>query len=164
MATRIFDWYFCFKGASIPHISREVFDLITNEQQALEIPIENSHQMVEAVKQFKKGIASFVGFENAISFVTLKDPGASNPSFNTKSSVSILPRTGKIAVTSDLYMQYIDSYKPDIFHTLCDGDTSEDCSKKRLLNSTLRSEIFFKECVEHYQKSKHLADSMLIGK
>lgn len=120
--------------------------------------------MQEAAAQFQKGIASFAGFDNAITFVTLTDPAISNTSFNTKSSVSILPRTGKVSVTSELYMKYIESFKPDLFHTLCDGDTSDGCSRKRLLNANNRTQVYFRECLEHYQKSEQLTNSMLIGK
>lgn len=130
----------------------------------MEIPIENTHQMLEATTQFQKGIASFAGLENTISFATLKDPAVTNTSFHTKTAVSILPRTGKVAMTSDSYMKYIESFKPDIFHTLSDGDTNENCGKKRIINANNRSEIFFKECLEYYQNCSNLSESMLIGK
>lgn len=62
------------------------------------------------------------------------------------------------------YMEIIETFKPDLFHTLCDGDTNELSGNKRIFNAVNRTESFFRSCAQLYQTTSSLADSMLIGK
>lgn len=131
----------------------------------IEVSIENTSTMPEAVKAHGKGILSFAGLDSsaALTFVTLKDTAVSNPSFHQRKSISILPFTGKVVITPEVYMNHIESYKPDLFHIMSDGETSESCAQKRLINAVDRTLYFVDECIELYQKRASLTESCLIG-
>lgn len=60
-------------------------------------------------------------------------------------------------------MKLVEAFKPDLFHTICDGDTNESCGNKRLFNAVNRTESFFQTCASLYQTSTSLAGSMLLG-
>lgn len=130
----------------------------------IEVSVENTSTMSEAVKAYGKGISSFAGLDSvALTLVTLKDPAISNPSFHRRKSISILPYTGKVVITPEIYMEHIECYKPDLFHIMSDGETSESCAQKRLINAVERTLYFFDECIELYKKNSSLAESFLIG-
>lgn len=112
----------------------------------------------------QKGISAFAGLEHTFSFVTLKDTGAKTLSHYSQTSVSIATRSGEVAITPKKYMTLIESFKPDLFHTLCDGDTNEFSGNKRAFNSVKRTKSFFEDCAALYKASTALVDSMLIGK
>lgn len=151
------------QAASVPHIGREVFDMFLTEKQGVSISIETTSLMHEAIKVFQKGITAFAGLEHTMSLVTLKDTGVSSTAYYNRDSVSIATRSGKEIITPQKYMDLIEMFKPDMFHTLCDGDTSESCGNKRIYNAVNRTESFFHQCVEWYKASTSLSDSMLIG-
>lgn len=150
--------------ASIPHISREIFDMITNEKQGIQVSIETTSILEGAVSLYQKGISSFAGLDHTFSFVTLKDTGSKMLSHYSQTSVAIATRAGEMAITPKKYMTLIEAFKPDLFHTLCDGDTNEFSGNKRTYNSVKRTKSFFEDCMALYKSSTALVDSMLIGK
>lgn len=135
-----------FQVASIPHLSRDIFDMLTTEKQGIQVSIETTNLLEDALNKFQKGIAAFAGLDQAFSLVTLKDTGAMTESHNSRTSVAIINRAGKAAITPEKYMNLIESFKPDLFHTLCDGYTTESCGNKRLFNAVHRTESFFHAC------------------
>lgn len=137
--------------------------MFLTEQQAIQVSIETTYSMIEGVKLLQKGITGFVGLEPTLSFATLKDSGKITSSFYSRDSVAITTRNGKKDLTPEKYMDCIAAFKPDLFHTLCDGDTNDQSGNKRIFNSVNRSETFFKACAERYKVLASLADSMLIG-
>lgn len=75
---------------------------MTEDSQILEICLSTTDHMEEALKAFKSGIASFVGFPDYLSFVTLKDPCEESPSgFHVKDAVPFFTRRGKKELTAD---------------------------------------------------------------
>jgi queuine tRNA-ribosyltransferase accessory subunit len=60
-------------------------------------------------------------------------------------------------------MEIAETFKPDIYQVLGDGDTNADSSKKRLHNSTDRTEQFFIACLERHKKSEALKNSMMMA-
>lgn len=138
--------------------------MITNETQGIQISIESTNTLFESVELFQHGIAAFAGLKHCISFVNVKDTAAVNKSHFSSEHISIITRGGKASVTPEKFLDFITVAKPDLFHTLCDGETSENCANKRIYNAVTRTENFFRKCVERYKMSPILADSMLIGK
>lgn len=145
-------------------MSREIFDMLSTEKQAIQISIETTYYMTEGVKLLQKGITGFVGLDPKLSFVTLRDTSESRPSYYSRDSVAISTRNGKVPITPDKYMDIIAAFNPDLFHTLCDGDTNELSGNKRNTNAINRSETFFKQCAERYKVLTALSDSLMIGK
>lgn len=153
------------QSGSVPHLGREVFDMLSTEKQITQISIETTYLMTETTKLMQKGISAFTGLDSTLSFVTLRDTGTLKlKPFYSRDSVAISTRNGKVQISPEKYMETIEAFKPDIFHTLCDGDTSEESGNKRNTNAIQRTESFFKECAEKYMTMTSLSDSMLIGK
>lgn len=126
--------------------------------------IETTSTLEDVVKQFQKGIAAFSGLDHTYTFVTLKDTGRTTASYYSRNSVAITTRGGKVSLEPSKYMRLIETFKPDFFHSLCDGDTEFNCANKRMHHSVERSYSFFKYCADAYKTSTKLADSMLLGK
>lgn len=126
--------------------------------------IGTTSALAEVVNQFQKGIAAFAGLDHTFSFVTLKDTGTITESHYSRESINIITRNGKISFTPENYMKIIESFKPDFFHTLCDGDTNDESGNKRIYNAVNRTYAFFKKCAELYKASATLADSIFVGK
>lgn len=148
----------------MPHISREVFDLLTTEQQGIQVSVETTSALADALSQFQKGIAAFAALEHTFSFVTFKDTGTvSAAPQHSRYAVEISTRAGKSSITPQRYMEIMESFRPDMFHAICDGATNETSAIKRLFNAVTRTDTFFKECAALYKQSTILADSMFIA-
>lgn len=138
--------------------------MLTTEQQGIQVSVETTSALTEAVSQFQKGIAAFAALEHTFSFVTLKDTGLVNTSpQHSRNAVEISTRAGKSSITPQKYIEIVESFQPDIFHALCDGDTSETSAIKRLFNAVTRTDTFFKECAALYKQSTILAEAMFIA-
>lgn len=139
--------------------------MLTTEQQAIQVSIETTSTLADAVHQFQKGIAAFAALGHTFTLATLKDTGTviTSPQYS-RNAVEIVTRAGKLSITPQKYISVLESFKPDIFHALCDGDTSETCAIKRIFNAVTRTDTFFKECAALYKQSTILADAMFIGK
>lgn len=138
--------------------------MISNEKQGIQVSIETTSTLLEAATQFQKGISAFVGLDHVFSFVTLKDTGVTTQSHYSRDSVPILTRAGKESITPEKFMQIIETFKPDLFHTVCDGDTNESSGNKRLYNAVNRTSFFFRQCANLYEMLTSHSDSMLIGR
>lgn len=149
---------------SIPHISREVFELLTTESQGIQLPIQTTLPFVDSLQAFDGGISAFVGLEPAVSYISIRDTAVPSESTLKKDSVVLKSRAQTHTITANIFMDFVSCAKPDIFHTLCDGVTDKESANKRLLNSVARSDNFFQTCVRRYKESPALSETMLIGK
>lgn len=140
-----------------------MFDMVTTEKQGIQVSIETTSSLEEALILYQKNISTFAGLDHTYSLVTLKDTGFTTLSQYSRSSVAIKTRAGIMSITPEKYMKLIEVFKPDLFHTLCDGDTSDSCGNKRIYNATIRTESFFQTCAALYKESTVLAESMLIA-
>lgn len=157
-----------FQCAINPYLSQEVFNHVTTETQAYSISLDSTIHMSEALGEYKKGIASFSGIgSDGISFLTIKDPSEVNKVADrgdTRDILSIYTRRGRTTITADQYMDLVDSFRPDILHPMCDGDTNASSSNKRMTKSAERSMSFFQSCLERYRKSETMKDqSLFVG-
>lgn len=121
--------------------------------------------MVKSLCTHRHGVVSFASLDsNSLSVATVKNTGERSPSgHHERDTLSLFTKSGRKTISADEYMNLIDAHRPDIFHTLCDGDTSADCSKKRVLKSVERTESFFEICLKRYQANDALKKAMLIG-
>lgn len=143
------------------NLSREVLEISEfSDNLAILISLDSSIQMTNALKLYKKGISEFIGLKECLTFVTIKNPVELTISgHHEKGSLPIFKKSGKINVTSEDYMTFIKEAMPDCFVTLADGDTWNDCSKKRIVKSNERSMEMFDECIklDNNEKSKMIA-------
>lgn len=77
--------------------------MLTTEKQGIQVSIETTKSVEEALKQFQKGITAFAGLDHTFSLVTLKDTGATTVSHYSRNTVAILTRAGKISITPEKY-------------------------------------------------------------
>lgn len=149
----------------VPYLSKEVFDYVSQDQQIYQISVDSTYNMKAAVSASGKKFTEFASLgDNCLSCLTVKNTGEICTSGHHEQDVlPIYTRCGKRTISPEQYMDYVDAYCPDIFHALCDGDTNEECSKKRALKSADRTEEFFGHCLERYKTSERLKNTMLIG-
>ena len=77
-------------------------------------------------------------FQEYINFLSIQDPAyTTNPGFQQLDSISIWSRTGRVVFTADKYMELVQTYKPDLYVALCDGDTNINSSAKRVSKAIL---------------------------
>lgn len=66
-------------------------------------------------------------------------------------------------MTVDKYMDIIETFKPDMYVALCDGDTNIDSSRKRISKSVESSMTFFEQCFIKHSSSEALKSSEILG-
>lgn len=140
---------------------------MTSEPLAVEISVDSTFQMLQAVKAAGDGIQSFASLGTAtecLTCLTVKNPGELCITGSHEQGVlPIFTRFGRRSLSADQYMDYADMYCPDILHALCDGDTNADSSKKRALKSADRTKDFFEKCLDRFKASERLKNSIFIG-
>ncbi|XP_023296902.2 queuine tRNA-ribosyltransferase accessory subunit 2 [Lucilia cuprina] len=153
------------KGGSIPYLSRDVFDHVTQEQQVLQMSLATMDHMKEALTHFKGGgLSGFVGYKDYPTFLTIRDPCELIPGgFNEKDIVPLFTRRGKEPLTVQKFVSLVEAFKPDIYQGLCDADTNWESAKKRIQKSVDRTEAFMDACYEHHNNSETLKKSCLFA-
>lgn len=140
-----------------------MLDEFKDEPQITEVSIGNSNIMLEAIEAHGKGISEYCGLGSKPCFVTLQDTAAANPTFHQKDKISVMTRGGKININSESYMRSVVVYKADAFHALCDGDTDENSSNKRIGNSVDRTLVFFDGCLQIIRETSSLSNTLFLA-
>ncbi|XP_077300080.1 queuine tRNA-ribosyltransferase accessory subunit 2 [Arctopsyche grandis] len=145
------------KGASIPHITHEVFEMITKDEYMFHVPLLTTLQMKVGTDVQGKGLGIFSGLGESPTFMTFQDPCVVVPQAHMdKYNMPLWSRMGKKMFDSDMYMDVVESFKPDMYQVLSDGCTDAASSKKRGLKSTERSKVMFSKCLERHKGSEYL--------
>lgn len=135
------------RGASVPHLSYDLLQMVTTEVHTLQMPLTTVVDSAENVRKFGKGIAEFAGLKEYLSYVTLQDSGTSTPEgYHDKNSVSVWTKGGRKLLNPTSYISYVEGLKPDIFQMLSDGDTNITSSSKRVKKSVDATLKFAKLC------------------
>lgn len=96
--------------------------------------------------------------------MTVQDPGdLTQPGHHIKDHMPLWTRSGKVLLNSEMYMNAMESFRPDMYFFLSDGDTNIASGAKRVSNSKENTIKFFKECFERHRKSDVLKDSFAMG-
>uniref|UniRef100_A0A182SRN5 tRNA-guanine(15) transglycosylase-like domain-containing protein n=1 Tax=Anopheles maculatus TaxID=74869 RepID=A0A182SRN5_9DIPT len=153
------------KGGTIPHLSKEAFQHVYNEQSAvLHLSISNTLHMQDAVKASRMTIAEFIAQNNCATMVFPRDPSEIPiPGTSEKDLLPVYTRKGRRSISLEQYMQLMEAFRPDVYAPLYDGDTDGKSSKKREQKSLDRTEKFVEQCLEWHRKSDALHASHLIG-
>nr|CAD7411866.1 unnamed protein product [Timema cristinae] len=152
------------KGGCIPHLTHEVLQMVTKEPLCLQVPLSSTVHNQTAVAAYKKGLAEFIGLKEHLIYSTVQDPAMATPQgYNEKDFVSVWSRSGKQQINADKYMDVIESFQPDMYQALCDGDTNLNSSKKRVSKALDRSSKMFWRCLERHEKSEVLKKSALLA-
>ncbi|EDW69339.1 queuine tRNA-ribosyltransferase accessory subunit 2 [Drosophila virilis] len=153
------------KGGSIPYLSAEVFDLVSQEhQQVLQLTLSTMDQMSESLAQWNRSLSDYVGYPGYNTLLLLRDPCETTPTGgNDRDVVPLFTRHGKESLTAARYMDMVANFAPDVYQGLCDADTNPESTKKRVQKSVDRTERFMELCYEQHSKLARLKDSTLLA-
>lgn len=71
--------------------------------------------------------------KDAVTCVTLQDPGnLTQTGHHIKDRIPIWTRNGKVLIDAERYMNAIETFKPDMYYFLSDGDTNVSSPAKRV--------------------------------
>ncbi|CAL7935665.1 unnamed protein product [Xylocopa violacea] len=152
------------KRGSIPHLTKDVFKMVTSIPQMLSVSLTSTVSMFESIKDTSTNFATFVGLKEYINFLTIHDPAYSTLSgFHETDSIPVWTRNGKRVITANKYMDIVEAFRPDMYVALCDGDTNINSSKKRVSKAVQRSMTFFEQCFAKHSSSEMLKSSEILG-
>ncbi|XP_014471792.1 PREDICTED: queuine tRNA-ribosyltransferase subunit QTRTD1 homolog isoform X2 [Dinoponera quadriceps] len=152
------------KGGSVPHLTKDVFKMVTSEQQLLSVSLSSTILMADSIKELNISFADFVGMKDYLNLLSIHDPAdTTNSGFQQLDSISIWPRTGRSRLTAKKYMELVQTFKPDLYVALCDGDTNINSSAKRVSNAVDRSKILLEQCLSIHQDSGMLKSTGILG-
>lgn len=60
-------------------------------------------------------------------------------------------------------MDIVETFKPDFYVALCDGDTNINSSKKRISKAVQRSNTLFEQCLTKHSASETLKSTGILG-
>ncbi|KAK4877145.1 hypothetical protein RN001_009651 [Aquatica leii] len=152
------------RGGSIPHITNEVFKLITTKSQIIQIPLVSTYNFEDVMTHYNGTIAEFVGMKECISCMTVQDPGDyTQPGHHVQDLIPLWTRHGKVLLNAKLYMILVELFKPDMYYFLSDGDTNIASPTKRVNKAVQNTVKYYKECIEIHKNSKILKNSFAMG-
>lgn len=102
--------------------------------------------------------------KGCISCLTVQDPAQLTQSgFHLKDFVPLFTRNGKILINPEKYMDCVESFRPDIYYLLSDGDTNIASKNKRVAKSVDSTIHFFEECMKRHEQSSVLQKSLVLA-
>ncbi|KAM8710044.1 hypothetical protein ACLKA7_016784 [Drosophila subpalustris] len=156
------------KGGSIPYLTADAFELVTNEQQQqqqlLQLTLSTMDQMADSLVQWNRSLSEYVGLPGHNTVLLLRDPCETTPAGgNDRDVVPLFTRRGKESLTASQYLEMVAKFAPDAYQGLCDADTNPESTKKRVQKSVDRTKRFMTECYEQHGKLARLANSTLLA-
>lgn len=102
--------------------------------------------------------------KQCISCVTVQDPADyTQPGHHFQDFIPLWTRQGKVLLNGKSYMNLVESFKPDIYYLLSDGDTNIASSVKRNNKAVDNTIKYSKDCLERHRTSTVLKNSFVIG-
>ncbi|XP_011495304.1 PREDICTED: queuine tRNA-ribosyltransferase subunit QTRTD1 homolog isoform X2 [Ceratosolen solmsi marchali] len=140
------------KRGCIPHLCKDVFKMLSPEKCFLLASLPSTLLMAEYIKEFNH----FSEYEYPL-FLTIQDPAECTKSgFHKHDSISVWSRNGRLSINPDRYMNVVEIFKPDMYVSLCDGDTDKNSSQKRINKAIEKSKNFFDKCMQRHVESNVL--------
>lgn len=156
---------FYTKCGSVPYISREVFEKILPDDQALfNFPLPTCLSFYQPLKEFNRGLNTFVGLEKYLSCCSITDCAEDNlQGYNKKDSVAVKTKSGNQLINYEKYMDIIEVFKPTMYVTLSISDINLDSSPSAIEKSVNITNRLFKSCLERHHQSEILKQSCVIA-
>ncbi|XP_034195462.1 queuine tRNA-ribosyltransferase accessory subunit 2 isoform X3 [Osmia lignaria lignaria] len=152
------------KGGSVPHLTKDVFQMVTKDPQLLSVSLTSTVSMLESIKDCNVNFSEFVGMKEYLNFLTTHDPCYATPSgYHQPDSIPLWTKNGKHMLTPSKYMDIIEAFKPDLYVAFHDGDTNINSSKRRVSKAVHRSMVFFEQCMLRHSTSIVLKSSEMLG-
>ncbi|XP_047367913.1 queuine tRNA-ribosyltransferase accessory subunit 2 isoform X2 [Vespa velutina] len=150
------------KRGSVPHLTKDVFQMVTKQQHLLSISLPSTLKMEDSMKELNISFAEFVSMKEYINFLSIQDPTEVTPlGFQQADSISVWSRTGKVLFTADKYMDLVETFEPDLYVALCDGNMHN--SEKRISKATDRSKALTEQCLKRHAASNKLKFKSILG-
>lgn len=126
----------------------------------LQIPLATTYSFLEAMSYFGGKISQFIGMEDCHTCMCLQDPGSLTQSgHHLKDCVPVWTRNGKILLNSDAYMKAVETFQPDMYYFLSDGDTNIASPAKRVTKAVDRTILLYRKCLEYHKQSEVLQNT-----
>ncbi|KAH0946504.1 hypothetical protein HN011_003238 [Eciton burchellii] len=152
------------KGGSVPHLTKDIFKMVTLEKQLLSVSLPSTLLMMDAIQELGLSFAEFVSMKEYINFLSIHDPAyTTNSGYQQLDSISIWTRIGRTMCTAKKYMEIVQIYKPDLYVALCDGDTNINSSTKRVTKAINRSRTLLEQCLDIHLSSDILKSKGILG-
>lgn len=152
------------QGGHIPHVTHEVFKLVSKEPQILQIPLVSMHNFQETLEYYNGSISEFIGSKDSLTCITLQDPSyLTKQGHHVKEKIPVWTKYGKVLYDSERYMNLIESFKPDMYYLLSDGDTNKTSAPKRISKAVENTINFNKQCLERHRKSDILKEAFVMA-
>ncbi|XP_043287114.1 queuine tRNA-ribosyltransferase accessory subunit 2 isoform X2 [Venturia canescens] len=151
------------KRGSVPHLTKDVFQMVTFEQEFLMTSLSSAIPMLNSVKQ-TNSFAEFVSMKEYPFFLSIQDPAVeTSRGYQEKDSIAVWTRGGRSSFNANSYMDAVEVLKPDMYIALCDGDTDENSSSKRVSKALERSKRLFIKCMKRHNSSDVLKSTAILG-
>lgn len=152
------------KRGAVPHLTKDVLKMLTNEQQLLSVSLPSIVTMTDSISQSNLSFTEFVSMNEYPTLLTIQDPAEEmNPTNRKNDSIAVWTKHGYHYLDSKKYMDTVEILKPDMYMALCDGNTNKESTKKRISKSMENSKSQLKRCYERHQSSEILKNSFLLG-
>ncbi|XP_031828166.1 queuine tRNA-ribosyltransferase accessory subunit 2 [Nomia melanderi] len=152
------------KGGLVPHLTKDAFERVTKEPQFLSVSLPSTMLMYTAMKDIGVNFANFVSMQEHINFLLVTDPAyLTRSGFQKLDTIAVWTKTGRHTMSSKDYMDIVETFKPDCYVALCDGDTNINTSKKRVMKAVNRSNILFEQCLARHSTSDNLKSTGLLA-
>ncbi|PRD27140.1 UNVERIFIED_CONTAM: Queuine tRNA-ribosyltransferase accessory subunit 2 [Trichonephila clavipes] len=152
------------RGGTIPHLTFNTMQRLEDQNMLLLQTLPTIIEFKEAVIEHGKGLNTFVGLPEYPFHLSVQDPGTLTPTgFNINKGVSVWCEGGKKRLTVSDFMETIKAYRPVSYQALCDSDTPQGCSKKRLNKAVDSSLKFLDQCLEDHKNCNKLDGVAVFG-
>ncbi|KAK2585741.1 hypothetical protein KPH14_010352 [Odynerus spinipes] len=152
------------KRGCVPHLTKDVLKRVTTQCHLLSISLPSTITMEETLKELNVNFAEFVSMKEYLNFLSIQDPAETTPSgFQQNDAVSIWSRTGRTLLTANKYMDLVETFRPDLYVALCDGDTDINSTSKRIIKATSRSKTLIEQCIKRHNASDKLKSKGILG-
>ncbi|XP_033340774.2 queuine tRNA-ribosyltransferase accessory subunit 2 [Megalopta genalis] len=152
------------KGGLVPHLTNDTFAMVTTEPQFLSVSLPSTILMYESMKETNMSFANFVGMQKHINFLSITDPAyLTRSGFQKLDTIPIWSRGGRQMMSANRYMDIVETFKPDCYTAICDGDTNVNSTRKRASKAVRRSNTMFEQCLSRHNESKILKSTALLA-
>lgn len=122
------------------------------------------HTFKEALQYYDGTLSKFIGSEDSLTCLTSHDPcNITKQGHHATHKIPIWTRNGKVLYDAESYMDIVESFKPDMYTILSDGDTNMSSAEKRITKSMNNSLYFYKECLKRHRNSAVLKNAFVVA-
>lgn len=154
------------RGGAVPHLTRNVLHTVADLPAIVHLTLESTVDQPGAETIMKcscNGITEFLGLEEYVSYLSIKDPFQDiRERYNEEKCVSVWTPGGRKKVDVNLFLTFLQTFKPNIAECLCDTIPASKQTDKRIRKSVDRTLKFLDKCIEEME-SKSLSSCNLFG-